>query len=382
MNPISLITGFFRFFSVYADPYEKRVDRFLKKVNQYSRRDLEKLVQEDLVKLTIFFEYKFRGYKKLKKRYRIKLYRNAVAIATDFQKFFDQRKTEIARGQKSMRLPDGLRNDEHMTYLLGIMNYLKPGKRLRYEESATFQKLLRNPVSEELVGDCNQITTLYIYLYSLRYPVSDLQVKILPQHICLRYRGIDIETTNATLTEYPIYTFLSSVDEIVAANLLDIPDPSERQYEISPANMLKSAQVAYHFSSHRQTVERNLLIAYHNMAVYYAKQKDFSKATLFANKSGSTKLQQQITRMEALDCLKAKRYEKALEKFRRIKDGEGEKACYQNELADLFEKTKAFKVVSDFRNHKSTLRRMEELALKLNNQKVVDFVNDVLKKLS
>lgn len=379
MNSISLITGFFRFFSVYADPFEKRADRFLKKINQYSKRDLEELMQQDLVKLTIFFEYKFRGYKKLKKRYRKELYKNAAIIAADFLKSYDQRKTEIARRQRSIRLSTDLRNDERMTYLLGIMEYLKPGERLFYEKSATFLKLLRNPASEKLAGDCNQITTLYIYLYSLRYPVTDLQVKILPEHICLHYRGIDIETTNATLTEYPIYTFLSSAEEIVAANLLDIPDPSERQYEISPANMLKSAQVAFQFSSHRQTVEKNLLVAYHNMAVYHARRKNFSEAMLFANKSGNTKLQVQITRMEAVEYLKLKRYEKALEKFRKINDREGETACYQNELADLFGKTKPFKTVDDYRNHKSILLRMKELAQKLRNQKVVDFVNEVLK---
>jgi len=381
MNPFSFIVRVLKFFSVYADPFEKKIDHFLKRLNQNSKRNLEELMQQDLVKLSIFLEYKFRGYKKLKKRFRRELYKNAALIAADYLQHFDQTRPQIVRAQKAMHLPGGLAADERMTYLLGIMDYLKPGKRLQYKESVTFQKLLRNPASEMLVGDCNQITTLYIYLYSLRYPITDLSVKILPEHVCLNYKGVDIETTNATLTEYPIYTFLGSADEIVAANLLDIPDPSEKQFEVSPVSMLKSAQVAFYFSSHRQTVEKNLLVAYHNMAVYYARQKDYKKAALFANKTGSTKLQAQITRIQAVEDLKTKRYEKALEGFRRINDAEGERACFQNELADLFEKIKPLKTIESFKGQATHLRRMKELALRLNNQKVVNFTTDLLNKL-
>jgi TPR repeat protein len=381
MNPFSIIAKVFRFFSVYIDPFEKHVDRFLKNVRRKSKKDLEALMQQDLVKLTIFLEYKFKGYKKLKKRYRKKLYEHAGLIAKDFVFFFDEHKEEVAEHQKSLDIPSELKSDERMTYLLGILAYLKPGERLQYQEAATFEKLLRDPTSEMLVGDCNQITTLYIYLYSLRFPVGDLHVKILPEHICLHYKGVDIETTNSTLAHYDDYTYLSKVEEIVAANLLDISDPSEKQFDISPASMLKSAELAFHFSSHRQTVEKNLFIAYYNMAVYYANKKNFSKATLFANKSGRTRLQKDITRMEAVDHLKAKRYKKAMQKFKRIGDLEGEKACYQNELADLFGKTKSLKTVGDYKHHKSTLRRMKELGMKVGNQKVVDFVNDILKKL-
>lgn len=381
MNPFSLLAKAFRFFSVYADPFEKEVDRFLKRIGRSSKKDLEALIQRDLVRLTIFLEYKFKGYKKLKKGYRKKLYNYASLIAKDFVVTFDEQKGVLAERQKKMDIPSALRDDEHLTYLLGIMEYLKPGKRLQYQEAADFAKLLRDPTQEMLVGDCNQITTLYIYLYALHFPVGDLRVKILPEHVCLHYKGIDIETTNSTLTEYKNYTFLSDVEEIVAANLLDVSDPHEKQFQISPKNMLKSAELAYHFSSHRATVKKNLFIAYYNMSVYYAEQKNFSKAVLFANKSGNTKLQKNITQMEAIEYLESKQYAKAIEKFRRIGNSEGEKACYQNELADLFEKTKSCKTVQDYKAHKSTLRRMKELATKVHNQKVVDFANDVLKKL-
>lgn len=382
MNPFSIFLKIFRFFSVYVDPFEKKVDKFLKHVSRRSNRELEELMKEDLVRLTIFLEYKFKGYRRLRKRYRRRLYEYAGFITEDFAHFFEKKRGEITVKQKHLDIPSELKTDEHFTYILGIMEYLKIGERLIYQNAATFEKLLRDPKSEKLVGDCNQITTLYIYLYSRRFPITDIQVKILPEHICLHYKGVDIETTNASLTHYEDYIFLSPVEEIVATNVLDVSDPSEKKYGISATNMLKGAELAFHFSSHRQTVEKNLFIAYHNMAIYFAKQKNFSKAMLFANKSGKTKLQRDITRMEAADHLKAKRYKKAIEKFRKAGDRESEKVCYQNELADLFEQTKSLKTIADYKNHKGKLRRMKELAMKINNQKVVDFANDVLKKLS
>ena len=63
MNPFSPVVKFFRFFSVYVDPFEKQVDYFLKKVRSRSKKDLEALIQQNLVKLTVFLEYKFKGYR-------------------------------------------------------------------------------------------------------------------------------------------------------------------------------------------------------------------------------------------------------------------------------------------------------------------------------
>jgi len=379
---LSSLSKIFGFLSVYVDPFEKKVDKFLKHVKKRSNRDLDLLVQEDLVKLTVFLEYKFKGYKTLKKRYRRKLYANARLIIVDFKRYLMEEGDQIEIMQNGPSIPSGLRGDEHFRYLLAIMHYLKPGGRLQYRDSSNFEKLLRDPTREKLVGDCNQIVTLYIYLFSLRYPVSELKVKILPDHICLHYKDIDIETTAGTLARYDDYTFISNVEEIVPTNILDISDPTEKQFKISPKSMLKSAELAYQFSSHRATVEKNLFIAYHNVAIFYAKQKNFSKANLFANKSGKTDLQKSIRRMEAIDHLKNKRYQKAADIFKAVADIEGEKACYQNELAELFLKIKNFKTIPEYRNHKGTLKRMKELATKVNNQQTVDFVNDVLKKLS
>jgi len=376
MNFFKIFVKIFKFFSVYVDSSEKKIDKFLKHIKRKSNHDLIAMVQEDLVRLSIFFEYKFKGYKKLNKRYRKKLYYNAELIKTDFQSFLEKKADKIEIDD----VPQNLKGDLHFKYLLSIMKYLQPGERLQYRESSNFEKLLRDPNSEKLVGDCNQIVTLYIYLFSLRYDVSELHVKILPDHICLHYNGIDIETTTGRLAYYDVYTFISDVEEIVPTNILDISDPDEKQYEVNPKSVLKSAELAYQFSSHRETVEKNLFVAYHNLAVYYAKQKSFSKANLFANKSGKTKLQKSIKQMEAVNYLKNKKYKKAAEIFRIVGDTAGEKACYQNELSYLFIGIKNLRAIQEYKKKKSTLYRMKDLALKINNQGIVDFVNKILKQ--
>lgn len=380
MSPFPVISRLLGFFSPYADSFERRVDRFLRRMGGHSRKELLTLVQEDLVKLTVFLEYRFMGYKNLRRANRKKLYENEVLIRDDFLKFFEGHGAVLRNRLAAMDLPFPLRREERMVYLLGIMTYLQPGARLQYEEAATFQKLLRDPANKRFAGDCNQITTLYIYLYSLRFSVSDLQIKLLPGHICLHFRGVDVETTSGTIARYPDYIHLSPVEEIVAANLLDIPDPREKRFEISPANVLKSAQLAYRFSAHRLTVERNLTTAYRNMAVYYARQRNFAKASDFADRSGDTRLQRLIIRMEGFERLKAKRYRQARERFQRIGDAEGERACAQNELADLLRQTRGLKTADGFRRHRQTLRRMKELAFKLEQRELVRFIDDVLLK--
>ena len=61
------------------------------------------------------------------------------------------------------------------------------------EESSTFGKLLRNPNRESLIGDCNQIVTLYIALFALKFDVQLLQLKTYPGHVALHFDGIDVE---------------------------------------------------------------------------------------------------------------------------------------------------------------------------------------------
>ena len=371
----------FRFFSLYTDAFEKRIDRFFSRLDHRSSSDLLELIQTDLARLTLFLEYRFKGYKKLKRRYRKKLYQNADLLKQDFLTFVKVNESRLPEFKSALRLPDHLQADLHFDFLILIMRYLKPGRILSYQESVSFERLLRDPSDEKLVGDCNQICTLYIYLFSLRYSVSELQVKLLEDHICLHYRGQDIETTSGEPTHYKDYLFLSDVTEIVSTNILDIHEPGESRFDLSPKNMMEAARLAYKFSNHRSTVERNLLIAYQNLAAFYAKKKSFKQAVLYADKSGSTILQRDVRRMEAVYFFRLKKYKLALQKFKKINDLEGQKACYSAQLSDLLKVVKPLKTLDQFKSKKFTLRKVRVLALELGDKKIIQFVDDVLRKI-
>ena len=66
--------------------------------------------------------------------------------------------------------------------------------------------------------------------------------------------------------------------------------------------------------------------------------------------------------------------------FRKIRDKKGERACYQNELADLADRIRSCKTIDDYKKHRSALRRMKELARKVDNREMVTFLNGILSK--
>lgn len=367
------------FFSPYEGPFEKKLGHFLKTLKKRDKSELKKLIQSDLIRLSIYFEYRFKAYKKLKKSYRKKLYQNAHLIRKDFKAFYAANSKSIEQKIKASKIDERLKNDPAFLYLLVIMTYLKPGKRFKYRESSSLEKLLRDPAKEVLVGDCNQICTLYIYLFALQFPVENLQLKLLPGHVCLHYKGQDIETTTGELKSYQGQ--LIDIEEVVATNLLDISDPEESQYKIGPKNLLKAAEFAFKFSSHRSLVQKNLFTAYHNLALYYVKANNFKKANLYANKSGNTRLQKGVKKGEATYYLKQKNFKKALKTFQSIQDKAGEKAAYQGELNQLIKKTKSYKTLKQFRDHKTELKEMRRLAQKINHDSVVKFVDHIFNEL-
>lgn len=338
------------FFSIYTDPFEKKVDRFFKKLSagstpERTKEKLLALMQEDIVRLNLFLERKFKGYKKTKKSYRKKLYQNAELLKEDFLKYYQNNHEHFKQFIKTK----GVFVDESFIYLSGIMHYLKPGKHFEYREGSAFEKLLRDPKKTTLIGDCNQIVTLYIYLYSLKYPITDFKIKLIPGHVCLHFKGMDVEATSGRFHHYKKFAYLSGVEEIIPTNILDISDKEEGKYKVSLENILKASEVAYILSSHREIVEQNLKVAYHNLTMSLIKQKRFSKAEEIAKKSGSESLK---------------------------------KAVLQSRLHALSLQIKKCKTVADFREKKSILKQMLELATKLQNHKVIKFCEDVLSKIA
>lgn len=295
--------------------------------------ELLALMQEDLVVLSVWTERKYKGYKYMKKRVRRRLYANRWLIVRRFEEFCRE------------YVPNEM--DEKLRYLRQIAAFLHSGGVYEYLDTASFGKLLANPDEGKMIGDCNQIVTFYIYLYSLKFPVQDLKIKILPEHVCLHFQGIDLEATSGDFVKYDKGEVLP-VTEIVSTNLLDMSDFRERAQRISERDMVKAAQLAYAISSMKEVVEKNLQIAYHNLAVACLNENDFEGAMFYADKKGDEELRQ---------------------------------AVYAKKYNALVRRVAGVKTVGDARKYKQVYRDMLDLARKMGDRDRERGAREVLDKV-
>lgn len=347
--------------SSYTDSNERRVAKFFSSLHEDSdyhevRAELVGLLQTNIIAINLWSEYKYRQYKYLKKPLRRTLYHNARLIKVDFLNFqkgfqisWEQVAMEIDRvGARSAALA---KHHEKIMYLTAIMAYLSPHSgRYIYRKSSTFGALLRDPQRERLAGDCNQIVTLYIYLYSLRYDISELQLKTLPEHVALHFGGLDIEATSASFAKYdePSQAVLA-IEQIVPLNLLDVSDEYFKTHEVSAEAALESARIAYIVSSQRPLVAKNLAIAYNNAVVEMVKKNAFKKAMVYAKDSRDKGLINMVGSNAALYYLKQNQFKSALDYAHYSQEkGNLEKIIYQNEGAYYFNKGRYSEAISAF----------------------------------
>ena len=334
----------FAFFTPFVDPFEIKVYRFCNWVTSYrSKYDVEKrlltLMQENLIVTSIWFEKRYKNYTYLTKSRRREIYRNAQLMMADFDTF---------NSTTRMVVPPPV--SENKVYLQKVMDYFSPSRgKYVYKEGVSFGKLLTCPTTENYVGDCNQIVTLYAAYYARKFPITDLQIKLIPGHVCLHFKGDDIEATNATWQKYDKYDYIAPISELVATNLLDISEQGEKTQEINPEIFVKGAQLAAVLSQKKDIVENNIRVAYHNLCVSALAKKDIQKALFYARKIGDQQLLQ---------------------------------SCYATEYNILAEKVSTVKTVQDAKLKKDTYRKMIELARLLQNsenaqsiQKILDQIN-------
>lgn len=362
------------FFTPYTNFFEWKVDRFFKSVKSDDsiftvQKRLLDLMRENLIVVNIWMERKYKGYKYLKKSVRKRMYINSSLIV---KKFYAQ-SIEVSELGKIVS------RDEKLKFLTSIMAFLKPGKHYHYIKTASFGKLLRDPSKELLEGDCNQIVTLYIYLYSTKFPIEDLQIKLLPEHVCLHFNGVDIEATNGTFQHYKNYTHILPVTEIISTNLLDLADFREKVQEISPRVFLKSSQLAYSISSLREIVESNLKIAYKNLSISSMKSGNFSSALFFAEKLNDFDFLKSVKRSYAVSLYDKGDFEHSLKVFQELNDENGIKASLSGAYNLLANKVKNVKTQKDFQQNKHNYRKMLEIARKLNDQNLIENLNRILK---
>ena len=409
-------------FSPYAHPFERKVDRFFKGVKSTSnvlnvRKKLLKLMQTDLVAVNVWLEKKYKGYVYLKKGVRRKMYANTAKIVKDFKAHRAGLSVSV-KDLKALLANRGLsvhKSDEvKLVYLAQIMDYLRPGHKYKYIKTASFGKLLNNPEKELLQGDCNQIVTLYIYLFSLNFKIEDLQIKILPNHVCLHFKGIDIEATTASFEKYAEYEHILPVTEIISTNLLDLTDFREKVQKISERDFLKAAQLAYAISSLKAVVEQNVKGAYNNLArsalleknfdsaiffyeknhdqkmvdqvyrqaaVYFAEKNDYSRAKTYAKKTKDRDFVGQIEYREAAYYYNHDKLDKALKIFRSLGEDKMVKACYAKKYNELQKRIDGDKTLADLKRNKAIYKRMYELAGKMGDDDLRDRLRKTLSQL-
>jgi len=418
-------------FSHYADRMEKRVDRVLWRISYAGVLDTQRkmlvLMQENLVMVNLWLEARFKGYKYLRKGVRKKMYRHAERIGQIFMEFAAKTPVDfapISRNIKSLGLavPDAPGDGEKLKYIAAMMLFLSPrGQRYEYLEGASFGKLLSNPdKGKKMIGDCNQIVTFYTFLFSLKYEIKDLQIKLMEKHVCLHFKGVDIEATSGAFANYPKYLQLLPVVELIPTNLLDVSDFRDKQIKVDPRHLLKSAQLANNLSTEREMVGSNLKIAYHNVAVDYLNSGDFEMALFFAEKSGGgadpkiAALMETILHNAVVHHVKARNFGKAryylgksredglnryvdeneayyyfeqdsLDRAREIFERTGNrqmvKACWGKEYNKIQSRVAGIKDIATMKSHLWDYRKMLELARKMEDDALVRNLQDVLKQL-
>ncbi len=417
-------------FSGYADRLEKRIDYLLKRaaflgVFEAQRKVLE-LMQENLVILNLWLEAKFKGYKYLNKSTRRRMYRNAERTGELFLRFAATLKVDQSAIEKNLQAlglsrPSALPDQEKLLFLTAIMLFLKPGAgRFTYLEGSSFGKLLSDTErGERMVGDCNQIVTFYCYLYALKFDLKDLQIKILPQHVCLHFKGIDIEATAGAFANYHKFSGILPIVELISTNLLDVSDFRDKQIRVSPRDFLKAAYLAGHLSSDRDLTNNNLKAAYHNVAVdalkdndfetaiffleksgltseeerrfladifhnavvYHVKLKNFQKARFYASKSTETDLTNYIDEAEGYDLFQKGSLSRARELFQKTGNQQMIKACYGKEYNNIQSRVAGLNNLAVMQSHRSDYQKMLELAQKMDDQALAAKLRDLLNQL-
>ncbi len=409
-------------FSPCINSFERKVDRFfshIKSTDSFSsiREKLINLMQENLIIVNVWLEAKFKGYVYLTKSTRKKMYEDVKAIVKKWEEHTAKNpiNEEFVKSQidaAGIEFPNG--DNEKIKCLYSIMQFLRPGLYYNYIKTASFGKLLRDPDKEKLEGDCNQIVTLYIYLYSLKFPLDDLKIKLLPEHVCLHFRGIDVEATNGTFQKYKESTDVLSVTEIISTNLLDLADFREDLQVVSERMMVKSAQLAYAISSLKPLVAKNLNIAYRNLAVsalnsndfktaifylsqtddkealknayknaciFYMNNNDFSKAGYYADQAGDSELKKNVKHNEGVYYFNNGSVDKALSIFVSLGDENMKKACYAKKYNELVKKVSGVKTLEDAKRYKSIYREMLSVAQKMGDSTLENSVRETLSKI-
>ncbi len=407
-------------FLPYANTSEKTIHIFFSSITEKSNKTqtikrLTELAQHNIAIINLWSEYRYKGYKYLNKKTRQALYENLKLIETDFENFYlNSKKTKssiIFENKPST-------NSEKLELLNCIMNYLSPNRGLyTYQESSSFGKLLQDPRKNNLIGDCNQIVTLYIYLYSCYCSINDLKLRTLPQHVALHFEGYDIEATKGKIVDYSNTNDnkILPIHEIISINLLDVTDSYLKTKPLDPKDLLQASRLAYLLSNNREVVTHNLNASYgavinnliklhlyekalifakqsnnstyieligHNGAVYNINKHNYDRARQLAKYSkNSNELIKHTYQAEGKYYYDNGNFEPAIKSFNQIGDQESIRSCYRALFS--IEQNKLPKNLNseNIKNYKKIINRMNLYAKKSNDKVLINNVHQYNKYL-
>ncbi len=409
----------------YVSTQERSVGRFFAGLSEHAslpgvRAQLLALMQKDIATINVWTEFRYKGYTYLRKQERRRLYANLERIARDFDEYRETHPvdgTALTTWLKTVA-PHARVHVNQASLIQQMMDYFShDGGRFEYRDSSSFGRLLRDPAKERLVGDCNQIVTLYLYLYSRYFPISDLSIRTVPGHVALHYGGVDIETTTGEWTNYTTATGakVMPVEEIVSINLLDTTDENFATHEIDPNDFLQATRFAVVLSHERDIVTHNLSAAYAKLINERMKRHDYANALKFAKQSRDMELLAVVGtngaihhmsehkfsaarkyaevsprraelikdsyRFEGAYHYEAKRYHDAITAFKKYGDESLVQKCYEGLFFVEQEKLPRDLSTDAVKSHSRTIQRMRTYAKKSRNRDLITHADQLAKYL-
>jgi hypothetical protein len=393
MSILQVFSTIKNWFSPYVNPFERELAEFFTKIKESSSVELVRakataFLQRDLVMTLVYLESRFKRYTHLGKKARTAIYRDRELLRADFENFIDQhplRKEQIAEQMLVLGLTEQELDADKLGYMMQIMAYLKPDGRYLYRTASSFDSLIVDPRKAKLVGDCNQIVSLYAYFYALKYPITDLKVKLLPEHICLQFFGVDLEAVEAKFHVYDEFEYVAELYELISVNLLDVRDYTRSFFRISDYNFLICARLALLLSSNRKATEHNISVAYYNLGVKASQKDDFTSAIHFFKLSKNQEALNNAYRNAAIHYLNLSKLTKAKSYARMANDADllkqiDKKAAYL-EYQKLWLKVQKLDTEAKRKKHKSTYSQMLKLAVTMEDEKAITQLKQILGNL-
>jgi hypothetical protein len=226
-----------------------------------------------------------------------------------------------------------------------------------------------------MIGDCNQIVSLYVYLMSLRFDITKLKIKLLPEHVCLHYQGVDIEATTGEFHFYEEFDAICEIHEVVSVNLLDVRDYRRSFFKISDYDFLVCARLALLLSSNQKITEQNILVSYHNLGVAATKRDDFATAIHFFKLSRNQEALNLAYRNASIHYLQKNKLEKSKKYANLANDTDllrqVDKKVAFLEYQKLWAKTQKYKTIDQQKRNRYTYERMYKLAKILEDKEAI-----------